>query len=202
MCARPAHGAPARTDACGHLCARAPVGVAVCRRGWGSFSLPLGIPSKSEVREAPQLVRKHTVSSLQPVLGRRGQRAGRGICPQAERKAPGQHGIPLGDVAFTQPPTCHCLPGANQRPSQSGGGGRGRVSQRHSASDREEMAGSARRLGHSVSLNFFKCGWSPQGQRSIWEDVTHFHILPHVENWVAGFWRPAPIKAFSGLSIS
>lgn len=105
-----------------------------------------------------------------------------------ERRVPGQRGLLLGDVAFAQPLTCHCLPGANQLPPQSGG------PQNHSASDQEEMAGLVRRPGHSVSLDFFKCGWSPQGHKFSRENVTHFHILSHVKNWVAGFRRPAPIK--------
>lgn len=76
------------------------------------------------------------------------------------------------------------------------------MGQNPSAADQEEMAGLARRTGHSVSLDFFKCGWSPQRHQFSWENVTHFCILSHVESWVGGFWTPAPIKVFSALSVS
>lgn len=91
-------------------------------------------------------------------------------------KVPGQCGTPLSDGPFTQPLACHCLPGAGQLPPQSGG------PQNQSTSDQEEMAGLARRPGHSVSLDCFRCGWSPQGHKFSRENVTHFHTLSHVEN--------------------
>lgn len=56
------------------------------------------------------------------------------------------------------PSPCHCLPGAGQLPLPRGG------PQSHPASDQKEMAGLARRPGHSVPLDFFRCGWGPQGE--------------------------------------
>lgn len=90
-------------------------------------------------------------------------------------KVPGQRGTLLSGGPFTQPLACHCLPGAGQLPPQSG------RPQKQCTSDQEEIAGLARRPGHSVSLDFFKCVWSPQGHKFSRENVTHFHTLSHVE---------------------
>lgn len=130
-----------------------PFGVNIHRVGWGKVLSSLSLPStrprgpfKEQGRGGPAVHEKaHSVpASLQPGLGGEGKGLAEASAHgRRERKAPGQRGVLLGDVTFTQTPTCRRLPGA-KLPPRSGG------PHNHSSSDQEEMAGSARRPGHSV----------------------------------------------------
>ena len=143
-----------------------PLGSVYAECGGGGFFLPqvcpatdLGIPPKSAVREAQQFLQKYPVFFHSPSgQGWGGEGTGLAEVPahiQSERKVPGQGSAPR-QCYFHQPLQCHCLPGADQLPLQSGG------PQNHPASDQEEKAGLARRPGHLVPLDLFMCGRSPR----------------------------------------